>query len=131
MRAKHGSPPLKWSREAARKAQDWAQHLANIGSLQHGNHEDMGQNLAYKAGAELTGEEAVDIWYKEIAQYDFSQPGFKSNTGHFTQLVWASTTHMGAAKATKGNQSFVVANYVPPGNVTNAGQFERNVKKAK
>lgn len=129
-RAKHGSPPLKWSSEAARPAQEWADRLTKTGRLQHGNHDGMGQNLAFKSGAELTGQEVADMWYKEVSKYDFNRPGFSSGTGHFTQLVWAETTHMGAGRATKGSSTFVVANYVPPGNVLGQGNYERNVKRA-
>lgn len=128
-RSKHGSPKLKWSADAASKAQAWAEHLAKTGSLQHGGNKDMGQNLAYKSGAALSGQEVADMWYSEIKNYDFSRPGFSSNTGHFTQMVWASTTHMGAGRVVKGSTTFVVANYTPPGNITNSGYFKQNVKK--
>ena len=87
----------------------------------------MGQNIAYKSGAEYKGQEAVDSWYSEEHNYDYNRPGFRSNTGHFTQLVWKSTTHVGVGRAIKGSTTFVVANYVPAGNITNAGQFEANV----
>ena len=71
------------------------------------------------------------MWYQEASKYDFDHPGFRSGTGHFTQMVWAGTTHMGAAKVVQGNRSYVVANYSPPGNITNKGQFEQNVKRKK
>jgi len=129
LRAQHDSQPLAWSSDAATKARTWAAHLADSGTLQHGEHDGLGQNLAYKMGAELTGEETANMWYREVDQYDFSRPGFSSGTGHFTQLVWVDTTHMGAAKVTRGNRSYVVANYSPPGNITNPGQFQKNVKR--
>lgn len=87
----------------------------------------MGQNIAYKSGAEYKGQEVVDNWYSEERNYDYNNPGFRSNTGHFTQLVWKSTTHVGVGRAVNGSTTFVVANYTPAGNVTNAGQFEQNV----
>ncbi len=132
LRAQHNSPPLKWSKAAAAKAKEWAEHLVRSGKLEHGNHTDMGQNLAYRSGdgGGLTGEGATDMWYQEIHSYNYNQPGFGSNTGHFTQVVWASTTHVGAALAKDGNKSVVVANYLPPGNITNSGEFEKNVKRA-
>ena len=130
-RAKHSSPPLKWSGEAAKKANQWAAHLASVGRLQHGGAEGMGQNLAYKSGAELSAQEAADMWYNEINKYSFNQPGFSSNTGHFTQMIWAETTHVGVGKAVKGNSTFVVANYVPPGNVVGRDNYDRNVKRPK
>ena len=120
---------MKWSSAAATKANEWANHLVKSGTLEHGNHKDMGQNLAMKMGAEFTAQEVADMWYNEISHYNFDHPGFRSGTGHFTQMIWASTTHMGAAKVSKGNHSIVVANYIPPGNITNKGQFENNVRR--
>ncbi len=87
----------------------------------------MGQNLAYKSGAEFTAQEVVDNWYSEQNNYNYNHPGFNSGTGHFTQLVWKATTHIGVGRATNGNKTFVVANYIPAGNITNQGQFEQNV----
>ena len=129
LRKKHASPAMKWSPAAAAKAEVWAKHLAGSGTLQHGNHEGMGQNLAYKMGQDLTAQDVASMWYGEISDYNFSNPGFKSSTGHFTQMVWASSLQIGAAKSVRGNQSYVVANYFPPGNITNDGQFEKNVKR--
>lgn len=91
----------------------------------------MGQNLAYKSGAELTAQEVADMWYNEITKYDFNNPGFSSSTGHFTQLVWSETTEVGIGKAVKGTTTYVVANYTPPGNVQGRQNYERNVKRAK
>ena len=133
-RAQHGAPPLQWSSEAASKAKSWVSHIASKKVLEHGNHEGMGQNIANKMSSapdvDLSGQEAVDMWYNEIKDYDYNNPGFAMNTGHFTQVVWAETTQVGAAKAKNGNAVFVVANYLPPGNVSGvSGSYERNVKK--
>ena len=67
------------------------------------------------------------MWYEEIKDYSFRNPGFSSGTGHFTQVIWIDSVEMGVAKATnaKGTQ-FVVARYNPPGNVL--GSFPENVK---
>ena len=91
----------------------------------------MGQNLAYKTGAELTAQEAADMWYNEIQNYSFDNPGFSSSTGHFTQLVWAETTHIGVGRKVSGNTTYVVGNYTPPGNVQGRENYERNVKRPK
>ena len=46
--------------------------------------------------------------------------------GHFTQVVWKSSTKMGVGKArSQGGWTYVVANYSPPGNYQ--GQFTANV----
>lgn len=89
----------------------------------------MGQNLAYKMGQDLPAEEVANMWYGEISDYDYNHPGFRSSTGHFTQMVWANSTQIGAAIVTEGSRSYVVANYIPPGNITNEGQFQLNVRR--
>jgi hypothetical protein len=67
------------------------------------------------------------MWYEEADKYRHANPGFSTGTGHFTQVVWASTTEMGAGKASSSTGAqFVVVRYTPPGNVM--GQFPDNVK---
>jgi len=62
--------------------------------------------------------------------YDYGRPGYNPATGHFTQVVWKSTSNFGIAKATATNgKVYVVARYSPPGNVQNAGQFAANVQR--
>ena len=74
----------------------------------------------------MTAQKTVEMWYAEISKYHYNRPGFSSSTGHFTQVVWASTTAVGIGRAVNGSSTYVVANYVPPGNVQ--GRFEQNVK---
>lgn len=58
--------------------------------------------------------------------YDFRNPGFKSGTGHFTQIVWQETKELGMAKVKSSDgKIIVVARYRPPGNVIN--HFQENV----
>ncbi|XP_064162958.1 GLI pathogenesis-related 2 isoform X1 [Anguilla rostrata] len=131
-RRKHGAPPLKLSRDLCKSAQSWADHLLSIKTLKHSNTKN-GENLYYtwsSAPKKLTGKEAVDSWYSEIKDYSFSKPGFRSNTGHFTQVVWKSTEEVGVGLATDGNTVFVVGQYSPAGNITNQGYFENNVLPA-
>lgn len=128
-RKKHGSPPLSWNGRAADAAQRWANHLAKIGRLEHSREKEFGQNLAFFSGGPLTAQKTVEMWYDEISQYHFNRPGFSSSTGHFTQVVWASTSQVGIGWAVNGQSTYVVANYIPPGNVQ--GKFEQNVKPLK
>lgn len=47
-------------------------------------------------------------------------------------MVWKSTKSLGVGKATAADGStFVVARYLPAGNVTNQGHFENNVLPVK
>lgn len=69
--------------------------------------------------------------YNEICKYDFSKPEWSTSTGHFTQIVWASTSQLGLGWATKDEDSFlcyyVAGRYSPSGNIDN--KFEENVMK--
>lgn len=69
----------------------------------------------------------IKLLFLFAKRYDFRNPGFKSGTGHFTQIVWQETEEMGMAKF-KGSEGkiIVVARYRPPGNVIN--HFQDNVK---
>jgi hypothetical protein len=55
--------------------------------------------------------------------YNFNNPGFSAATGHFTQIVWASTTNVGFGLAwgldeedgNMWNAFYCVAHYQGPG----------------
>ncbi|XP_045898538.1 Golgi-associated plant pathogenesis-related protein 1-like isoform X2 [Micropterus dolomieu] len=128
-RAKHNTPPLTLSSELTASAQKWADHLLSIKTLQHSNTKD-GENVFFKSSSATfkpTGKEAVDSWYSEIKNYNWSRPRFNSNTGHFTQVVWKDSTELGVGMATNGNMVFVVGQYRPAGNMNMPGYFEKNV----
>lgn len=83
-------------------------------------------------GANLAAQ-LMSSWYGEAADYDYANPGFSANTGHFTQLVWKNTTQVGCGAA-EGQTViggsiytgvYVVCQYAPHGNVQ--GQFPQNV----
>lgn len=129
IRAKHGSPALRWDDRAAKAAQQWADELARTGDFRHGNYEGMGQNLFYNVGPEIPAQKVVEYWYGEIRHYDFNRPGFDENTGHFTQVVWADTEGIGiGVKVANNRKMYVVANYTPPGNVQGGDNFRNNVR---
>ena len=68
---------------------------------------EVGENIAM--GGYLgpgAGKDAVSRWYNEVGQYDYRNPGFSLQTGHFTQVVWASTTELGCAMVRRGNKEW-------------------------
>ncbi|KAL7391529.1 hypothetical protein ABVT39_010616, partial [Epinephelus coioides] len=73
------------------------------------------------------GREVVDSWYNEIKNYNWSRPGYMSNIGHFTQVVWKESTELGVGMATDGKTVFVVGQYRPTGNMMGAEHFAENV----
>ena len=68
----------------------------------------------------------VDLWYSEVQEYDFSNPGYKSGIGHFTQLVQKNSKDLGCGIGCgSNNYCYVVCNYNPSGNYLNS--FASNV----
>lgn len=128
-RAQHNASALEWNTTLASYAYSLAQKciFAHSGG-------PYGENLA--AGyADATA--SVDAWGDEQAEYDYDEPGFSEETGHFTQLVWRDTTSTGcAAVDCKGQDGesvagtaapgwFVVCEYWPRGNVL--GEFGEEI----
>jgi uncharacterized protein YkwD len=128
-RAKHCAPPLAWSATLATVAQSWANELAAKGcTFGHSPGRNYGENLAAGTIGALDPESTVAMWYDEIKLYKFPDGGFSMQTGHFTQVVWTTTTQVGCGHVQcKGNDIFV-CNYDPPGNWK--GQYKQHVLPA-
>jgi len=143
-RAKHGSPALEIDEEANAFAQKYAEKLVSKCNLIH-SHDKYGENLwaatAYGTATEAFLDDsenvrkAVKAWYDEISKYDFNNPGFSSDTGHFTQVVWKGSKLLGIGvkQHSDGNNVcvIVVAEYFPAGNMNYKETFAENVLKAK
>jgi hypothetical protein len=127
-RAQHGVPPLNWSADLAKNAQNWVNgcHTAkddkgNVFFCHQSKTYGCGTDPNYKYGENLswgspsrTGVEAVDGWYCEgdASNYDYNNPKLIGGTmfgcdnnpnkvnGHFTQIVWKATKSVGCAKNT-------------------------------
>lgn len=110
-------PPVAWSDAVAATSQEWANHLrdAEDCGLEHARDTGYGENLA--AGTNVGAERAVEMWASEIEDYTYSpEYTFSSGTGHYTQIVWRKTTHIGCASARCSRSTVVVCRYSPPGN---------------
>ncbi|WP_157229145.1 CAP family protein [Nocardia brevicatena] len=131
-RAKHDSPAMTLTQSLNAAAQQCAQYYAQKRTIDH--------SCPYKRGAgeNLVGGQGrwdavpfvqmgTKMWYDEVKDYDFNNPGFSMATGHFTQLVWKASTQLGVGYASEGGYTAGVALYSPPGNVQ--GQFPQNVAR--
>jgi hypothetical protein len=130
-RAKNQAPPLLWNNTIADFSQQWSHHLMTDHLFQHSNTTLYGENLASFQGMGVDKltllKKSVDNWYSEISLYDFSHPGFSSAPGHFTCVVWLSSTEYGIAIDIDPTTSkaIVTMNTSPPGNME--GLFPQNV----
>ncbi|OQE25825.1 hypothetical protein PENFLA_c008G03610 [Penicillium flavigenum] len=89
-RANHDANPLKWNDTLADYSREWAEAC-----IWKHSKSSYGENLAYGYG---NVSAAVIAWGEERNMYNFGMPtGFTEETGHFTQLVWKSTTQVGCA----------------------------------
>ena len=134
LRANHGAPPVTWDASLESFAIDWATHLATQNTGLFHSKGKYGENIAAFWGGCAGGpnnctRNAVNLWYAEVSNYSYG-----TNTAmqalHFTQVVWVSTTAIGAASVPSGISRgsvryYVVMEFNPPGNYI--GSFGRNV----
>jgi glioma pathogenesis-related protein 2 len=129
-RAKHGSPAMTLDNALNAAAAQCAQYYAQKQTIDHScpYKDGAGENLVGGKGtwtqSQMTAM-SVKMWYDEVASYDYNNPGFSMATGHFTQVVWKSSTKLGFAVTTINGYTVAVCLYSPHGNVQ--GQFPANV----
>ena len=105
-------PDLIWSSTVAAYAQ------AYIDTCPSGHSGGpQGENL-YWSSAQNEPWNAVAAWYNEVSNYHLSSNSCDSQKvcGHYTQVVWNQTTHLGCAFANCGSTWAYICSYDPPGN---------------
>ncbi|ESN97584.1 hypothetical protein HELRODRAFT_185908 [Helobdella robusta] len=130
LRSQEGSSkmqPMKWSDKLAGYAATWAKGC----QFKHGQPPEagsghIGQNLYVSTVKSPNYDGAVQNWYNEKPDYNLAANSCTHGKmcGHYTQIVWATTTEVGCAAQvcdSIGGTSFrgghiVVCNYLPPGN---------------
>jgi uncharacterized protein YkwD len=128
-RAEVGEPPLVWDNTIAAGAQEWADAKQADGQFEHSSGTGLGENLAGGEVKDATMRLGTDerINYQSDPQPTGQE---KKTVGHYTQIVWSSTTRVGCgfAPANKLTFGLVVCRYAPPGNFS--GQFPYPVATA-
>lgn len=125
------APPLQWSSDLAASAQAWADHLGATGAFEHSQTPGVGENLAMGSSGSNTPAQMVDLWGKTAVNGsseqgnfqpetfpDISKTGNWSDAGHYTQVIWKSTTSVGCGLASDGTNDYLVCQYSPAGNMT-------------
>jgi uncharacterized protein YkwD len=117
-RADVGVPPLVWDDTAAAHARHWAGLRVDDCRLIHSNSR-YGENLAKGSNPDFSMPDAARLWVEEKPGYDRSANSCVKGRPclHYTQVVWRTSTRVGAAKVRCDNGwTYVVANFDPPGN---------------
>jgi uncharacterized protein YkwD len=115
-----GVPHLQWSDELAEYAQNWADKLAKKCNMYHSSG-PYGENIYWTSGT-ASETEIVDYWATEQKYFNHRNPTYKKGSGrksgHYSQIIWRSTTHVGGAVANcKHGGQIWVCNYDPHGNI--------------
>ena len=129
-RARNNASALTWNATIASSLEEFASKCS-------GNYSQsgLGENSAF--GIFSNPAYYVYSWYMEYQNYDFSNPEYVQAAGHFTQLVWKSSTQFGCAfvdSCTKTDATgkelnfYLVCDYAPYGNFDSG--FADNVQAA-
>ncbi len=126
-RAEVGVPPLVWDDALAADALAYAQTLARTRQFRHADQPrgtaPQGENLFTGTRGAYSYREMVDLWVAEKKDFvnrptpNFSRTGRFGDVGHYTQIVWRTTTAFGCALASNDADDYLVCRYRPAGNV--------------
>lgn len=112
-----GVPNLKYSKDCADNAQQWAEFLAKRNNgLSHSDSDKYGENIYWSSG-EATELRMVDKWAEEKKYFNSKSRKHSHKNGHYSQIVWRKTKFVGVGMAiAKDGSEYWVASYYPAGN---------------
>jgi len=120
------APMLRWDAQLAASAAVYAAELARRGELVHSSRASrpgQGENLWMGTAGAYSPEQMVQSWVNERRLFrpgtfpNVSTSGSWSDVGHYTQMIWRSTTAVGCAIQRSGRWDVLVCRYSPTGNV--------------
>ncbi len=120
-----GLPLLRWNPTLATAAASYGPTLAALGGLRHSPRAPrpgQSENLWMGTRSVFTPEQMVGNWIEEKSQFrpgnfpNVSLTGNWADVGHYTTLIWPTTTEVGCAIQRTGSWDFLICRYSPRGN---------------
>ncbi len=127
-RAAAGVAPVVWDPALEAAAAGCARGLAASGGLRHSNRQarrGTGENLWMGARGYWPVETMVASWTNERRNFragifpNVSRTGNWMDIGHYSQMIWPTTTRIGCAIGTSKRWDALVCRYAPAGNIDN------------
>jgi len=125
-RERFGVPALAWNEQLAADAMAHAQYMARTGIYGHdrtpGRRKKAGENIWRGQRGAFSYQAMVGVMVDESRNFrpgvfpNVSRTGDWSEVGHFTQIVWPTTTEVGCALASSASTDYFVCRYAPTGN---------------
>ena len=125
-RALVGVQPLVWDAPLTQSAAAYARQLASLGTLRHSPRQarpGQGENLWMGTRGAYAPSQMVGSWSSEKRFFRpglfpaISRTGNWADAGHYSQMIWPTTTRLGCAIASNVGADFLVCRYAPAGNV--------------
>ena len=125
-RARAGRPSLVWDNTLVAGAAAYARQMAFTGRFKHSNRRarpGTGENLWMGPHGYYPVEAMVGSWVSERRWFrrgvfpNVSRTGDWSDVGHYTQMIWPTTTRVGCAIASTGQTDYLVCRYSNAGNI--------------
>ncbi|MFP5329878.1 MAG: CAP domain-containing protein [Alphaproteobacteria bacterium] len=124
LRSQYGAPPLVWDPVLVQGAQGYVNHLSRTGQLVHASREGRGtirENIS-QGLPNYRARQLMDNWLNERRYFfpgtfpNVSTTGDWYQVGHFSQMIWPTTTTIGCARGIGAGSSWLVCRYDPGGN---------------
>lgn len=126
-RAVQHVPDLVWDEGFAAEASRHAAYMAQAGVLMHsdqsGNARLYGENLWMGTRGAYSYADMIGMFLAERRYYmpravpDISTTGHWKDAGHYSQIIWRTTTRVGCGVASGPDFDALVCHYDPAGNV--------------
>jgi len=125
-RTRAGMAPLAWDNALGVGAATYAQQLAFSGMFQHSSRQarrGVGENLWMGTHGAFSIEAMVGGWTSEKRYFmpgifpNNSRTGNWEDVGHYTQMIWPTTTRVGCAVASTARVDYLVCRYATAGNI--------------